>query len=200
MMERPRSSAWLAPGLFLMHPAMASSPYQPSLLRLLHGLTALLAGLAWLTGLVLLLGVDGRWGRLPLPFGSEADRWIDLHGTTGVLLLVPAALFVLYALSLGWRRLRTWTNLVPLLALILAIGSGKLMNEDWLREGTLQHPVYAVHLLAWCLLLLMVLVHLGGLWRRGGWPLLRSIASPGWRPGDGPVHWPAQLGRWWQQR
>ena len=41
-------------------------PYQPSLLRLLHGATALLALAAWLSGLVVYSSFDGRWGRLPL--------------------------------------------------------------------------------------------------------------------------------------
>ena len=58
-------------------------PYQPSLLRLLHGATALLVPLAWLTGLLVYSASDGRWGRLPL-----------------------ALLFALYALTAGRLRLR----------------------------------------------------------------------------------------------
>jgi len=52
---------------------------------------------------------DGRFGRLPFRLPGE---WIDIHGTLGVLL---------------------WP--VALLALVLAVGSGKLMNENWLRNG-----------------------------------------------------------------
>ena len=44
---------------------MARAPYQPSLLRLLHGVTALLVLGAWLSGLFVYSRYDGRWGRLP---------------------------------------------------------------------------------------------------------------------------------------
>lgn len=50
------------------------APYQPSLLRLLHGATSLLVAGAWLSGLVLLLTLDRRWGSLPLDLPGE---WVD---------------------------------------------------------------------------------------------------------------------------
>ena len=168
------------------------APYQPSLLRLLHGATGLLVAGAWLSGLVLLLTLDRRWGSLPLALPGE---WVDLHGTVGVLLLPVALLFGLYACTLGRRRLQRFTNLVPLLALALAIGSGKLMDEDWLREGQLDHLVYSVHLSAWLLLAISVVLHLAGGLGRGGWPLLRSMAALGWRPNDAPAAWWGQLSR-----
>ena len=65
-------------------------PYQPSLLRLLHGATALLVPLAWISGLAVYLTHDGRFGRLPLSFHAE---WIDIHGTVGVVLWPIALLF-----------------------------------------------------------------------------------------------------------
>ena len=65
-------------------------PYQPSLLRLLHGLTALLVPLAWLTGLLVYSADDGRFGRLPFPLPGA---WIDTHGTVGVALWPIALLF-----------------------------------------------------------------------------------------------------------
>ncbi len=46
-------------------------PYQPSLLRLLHGGTALLVPLAWLTGLLVYSTDDGRFGRLPFTLAGE---------------------------------------------------------------------------------------------------------------------------------
>ena len=69
-------------------------PYQPSLLRLLHGVTALLVPLAWLTGLLVDSAYDGRFGRLPFRLPGE---WIDVHGTAGVMLWPVALLFGLYA-------------------------------------------------------------------------------------------------------
>jgi len=165
-------------------------PYQPSLLRLLHGATAVLVVAAWVSGLVVYSHYDGRWGRLPF---TPPGEWIDLHGTVGVVLLPFAALFALYALSLGWRRLRRPANALPLGALVLAVGSGKLMQEDWLRKGELQHAVYAVHLLAWLALALTVLAHLMALWGLGGPALLRSMLSLRVRAGDLPGDWPRQI-------
>lgn len=165
-------------------------PYQPSLLRLLHGGTALLVLGAWSSGLIVYSRYDGRWGRLPF---TPPGEWIDIHGTVAVVLLVVAALFALYALSLGWRRLRRPANVLPLLALALAVGSGKLMQEDWLRQGELSHAVYTVHLLAWLALGLAVLSHLGSLWQLGGPALLRSMLSLRTRSGDLPGDWPAQI-------
>ena len=167
-------------------------PYQPSLLRLLHAGTGVLVVGAWLSGLVLLLTLDRRFGALPWPLPGE---WVDIHGTLGVLLLPVAVLFLLYALTLGRRLLQRFTNLVPLLALLLAIGSGKLMEEDWLREGQLDHLVYKVHLSAWLLLAIAVVLHLIGTLSRGGIPLAASMAQLGWRPNDSPAAWLGQVGR-----
>lgn len=149
-------------------------PYQPSLLRLLHGLTAALLPLAWLSGLVVYSRYDGRWGRLSFVLPGD---WIDLHGSIGVALWPVALLFGLYALSIGRWRLRQVGNALPLLALALAVGSGKAMQEDWLREGQLHHLAYHLHLLAWLALALAVGVHLLELLRRGGWPLLLSMVK-----------------------
>jgi hypothetical protein len=167
-------------------------PYQPSLLRLLHGATALLVPLAWLTGLLVYSADDGRFGRLPFTLPGE---WIDIHGTVGVLVWPVALLFGLYALSAGRARLRQPANALALLALGLAVGSGKLMDEDWLRDGQLQHLVYSVHLLAWLLIGLAVTLHLAAVLQRGGWPLARSMASVQVRPGDLPGNWVDQIRR-----
>jgi uncharacterized membrane protein YhaH (DUF805 family) len=165
-------------------------PYQPSLLRLLHGATVLLVPLAWLTGLLVYSAYDGRFGRLPFTLPGE---WIDIHGTVGVLLWPIALLFALYAITAGRLRLRQPANALALLALVMAVGSGKLMDEDWLRDGQYQHLVYSVHLLAWLLIAIAVTLHLLAVLQRGGLPLARSMASLSLRPGDQPSHWPAQI-------
>jgi len=168
----------------------ATRPYQPSLLRLLHGATALLVPLAWLTGLVVYTNHDGRLGRLP--FAIPGD-WIDIHGTVGVLLWPIALLFGLYALTAGRVRLRQPAHALVLLALVLAVGSGKLMQEDWLRQGRLDQPLYSLHLLAWLLLALAVALHVGAVLRRGGPGLARSMVSRQLRAGDRPGDWPRQI-------
>ena len=167
-------------------------PYQPSLLRLLHGATALLVPLSWLTGLLVYSAYDGRFGRLPITFPGE---WIDIHGTVGVLLWPLALLFALYAITVGRARLRQPANALALLALALAVGSGKLMDEDWLRDGQLDHAVYAIHLLAWLLIALALALHVGAVLQRGGLPLARSMASLQLRPGDRPGNWFDQIRR-----
>ena len=171
-------------------PPLMSRPYQPSLLRLLHGGVALLSLLAWISGLGVFLSLDQRWGpALTLPLAD----WIDLHGSLAVVLWPVALLFTLYALTAGRARLVQPANAIPLLALLLAIGSGLSMDEDWLRQGQLDHLVYKVHLSAWMLLALMVVLHLGALLRRGGWPLAHSMASLRVKAGDRPGQWPSQI-------
>jgi hypothetical protein len=165
-------------------------PYQPSLLRLLHGATALVVPLCWLSGLVVYSNHDGRFGRLPL---TIPGGWIDIHGTIGVVLWPLAILFGLYAITAGRRRLRQPANALALLALALAVGSGKLMQEDWLRDGQLNQLVYSVHLLAWLAIAIAVLMHVAGVLQRGGRPLASSMASLQLRPGDLPAQWPGQI-------
>jgi uncharacterized membrane protein YhaH (DUF805 family) len=167
-------------------------PYQPSLLRLLHGATALLVPLAWLTGLLVYSMYDGRFGRLPFRLAGE---WIDIHGTVGFLLWPIALLLALYALTAGRLRLRQPANALALVALVMAVGSGKLMDEDWLRDGQFQQLVYSVHLLAWLLIALAVTLHVASVLQRGGLPLARSMASVQLRPGDLPGNWFDQIRR-----
>ncbi len=171
-------------------------PYQPSLLRLLHGATALLALGAWTTGLLVYSRFDGRWGRLPLALGGE---WIDIHGTVAVVLWPVALLFGFYALTLGRPRLRQPANALALGALALAVGSGKLMEEDWLRDGELGQAVYGVHLAAWLLLAGAVLSHVAGVWARGGRTLAGSMVSWELRPRDLPGDWLGQVRRYFSR-
>jgi hypothetical protein len=183
-----------------------ATPYQPSLLRVLHGAAAALAAAAWITGFLIYNHFDGRFGRLPL-WGSE--QLIELHGDLGGLLpwvLVP---FALYALTLGahrllrpadlgrlagsppaWQRL---TNTAALLGLAAGVLSGLPMEGDWLEEGTLTVFLYGVHLSSWLALTLAVAMHLLILGRNGGWPLLSSMLSFNLRRGDRPGQWPRQV-------
>lgn len=167
-------------------------PYQPSLLRLLHAAMALLVPLAWLSGLVVYSIHDGRFGRLSW---QPPGDWIDLHGTLGVFLWPLALLFGLYALTLGRARLNQAANATALLALALAVGSGKLMDEDWLRTGQLDQLVYSLHLLAWLLVAAAVSWHVGAILRRGGTPLARSMFQLKLRSNDLPRDWVSQVGR-----
>lgn len=148
----------------------------------------------WLTGLLVYSAYDGRFGRLPFTLPGE---WINIHGTVGVVLWPLALLFVFYAITAGRARLRQPANSLVLLALALAlaVASGKLMDEDWLRDGQLHQVVYGVHLLAWLLIALAIALHVGSVLRRGGLPLARSMASFQVSTGDLPGNWFDQIRR-----
>ncbi len=180
-------------------------PYQPSLLRLLHGLAAGFAGLASLTGFLIYNYYDARFGRL-LIGGSE--EVIDIHGELGGLLQWALIAFALYSLTLGMgrlfrpadlgrmmRSLPAWqrlTNTAALLSLAAAVLSGLPMEDDWLMDGDLDQFWYVFHLTSWLVLTLAVVGHLIVLALNGGWPLLCSMFTLNLRKGDRPRHWPQQ--------
>ena len=197
-LEVAHGGEWpMAARMPVMNPSLQRSPmavpYQPSMLRVLHGATALLVAISWITGLLLLGSFDGRWGRLPFTLDGE---WIELHGRVGLLLALVLLLFVPYALTLGAGRLRRFANSLPLLALVLAVGSGLQMESEWLVNHATTPLPYALHLTAWLLLAVSVPLHLIGAVRRGGWPLAASMLSPRLLPHDGPPHWAGQLLRY----
>ncbi len=171
-------------------------PYQPSLLRLLHGTMVVLVPVAWLSGFLVYSNHDGRWGQLGWPVPGD---WIDIHGTVGVVLGPLALLFALYALSIGRARLNQAANAAALLGLALAVGSGKLMDEDWLRNGQIDHVVYSLHLLAWLLIAAAVTWHLAAALRRGGMVLASSMLDLQVRANDQPRHWPSQIKTWFRR-
>ncbi len=197
---------------------MSSKPYQPLLLRLLHGLNGLVILLLALTGFWIYNTWDGRFGRLALP---QADRlWIDIHGTLGVGFLFILVAFSGYSLTagrhrliqahslsdltqvgkpVGWYALHRLTNTGMLGAAIFALVSGKLMDENWLPQGNLTSPLILIHLTAWAAIIAALALHLLMIARVGGIPLLLSIATFSYRPEDSPRSWPQQLKAWWQR-
>ncbi|BAU67372.1 hypothetical protein STA3757_47890 [Stanieria sp. NIES-3757] len=83
-------------------PTKFSQPYQPLLLRILHGLTGLFAISAILTAFWTYNTYDRRWGQLPLPEFPEIE---GIHGTFGLWTLLIFPFFVVYAFHRGQRRL-----------------------------------------------------------------------------------------------
>jgi len=125
-------------------------------------------------------------GRRPdqLRLSALQTAWpLKLVAASGSLLLLPLLWWSDAAAGMAWAwsplnespRLVGLLVALPLLALALALGSGKAMQEEWLHEGQLHHLAYNLHLLGWLLLALAVPVHLLTLLRRGGWPLLTSM-------------------------
>lgn len=182
-------------------------PYQPILLRLLHGFTALLVVLALGTGFWVYDIYDGRWGHLGLPQIGDMQ---GIHGTIALTFFLVLPFFAAYSFRLGDRRLWQPNSLTQLkqpgkpiwwvaahrllntgmlLAGTFAVVTGRMMQEAWLPAGELNHPVYLAHLGAWVILFGAVALHLLLGIKVGGLPLLVSMVSFGQREGDRPRQW-----------
>ncbi len=195
--------------------ATPAAPYQPFLLRVLHGITALCLIAAIFTAYWTYDTYDGRWGGHSLPKFPDIE---GIHGTFGLwtLLIFPA--FVVYAFHRGQRRLvqpdtldklaqvgkPVWwytlnriTNTLALLALTFALFSGKMMGSTWLPDGELYHAWYYAHLISWVVMVLAMALHLLMNARVGGSPLLLSMLNWQFRDKDSPTHWPNHLSQWW---
>lgn len=194
-----------------------SRPYQPFLLRVLHGLTGLFLMVAILTAYWTYDTYDGRWGRIPLPAYPDIE---GIHGTFGLwtLLIFPA--FVIYAFQRGQKRLLQpdslsklaqvgkpiwWytvnrlTNTVALLALTFALFSGKMMDETWLPKGELTHAWYYAHLISWVVMVGAIALHLLMTVKVGGFPFLLSMLTWQFRAHDSPAFWSGHLTQWWSE-
>lgn len=191
-------------------------PYQPFLLRCLHGLTGLLLVLAMISAFWTYNTYDGRWGKLPLPTFEEIE---GIHGTFGLwtLLIFPA--FVLYAFHRGhkrlgqpkalsqltqkvgtpawWYTLSRCVNTLTLLALTFALFSGKMMDEAWLPQGELEHLWYYGHLISWVVMAVAIAMHLLMNAKVGGKPFLLSMLQWQYRAQDSPKLWKNHLIAWW---
>jgi len=185
-----------------------SIPYQPLILRLVHGVSGFLAIGALITGFWVYNTYDGRFGTLKLPELYDAQ---GVHGTFGLFFLISFTGLAIYSLYWGsrrllfpdfWRRLWHqpgqpvwWVNLqrlvnsLMLLAATLAVISGRMMQESWLPFGETHHLAYQVHLLGWLVLLISLILHLVISLKVGGVPLLASMVQWGYRPEESPALW-----------
>ncbi|MDY7024250.1 MAG: cytochrome b/b6 domain-containing protein [Cyanobacteriota bacterium] len=194
--------------------AKFTSPYQPFLLRILHGLTGLFALAAIITAFWTYDVYDGRWGRIPLPRYTEIE---GIHGTFGLWTLLIFPLFVVYAFHQGQRRLiqsdsinkltqfgqPIWwytlhrlVNTLSIFALTFAVFSGKMMDEKWLPQGELNHSWYYAHLISWLILVTCIALHLLMSVKVGGLPLILSIINWRFRSKDSPALWKKHLSQW----
>lgn len=192
-----------------------NQPYQPFLLRLLHGLTGLFLIAAMLTAFWTYAVYDGRWGSIPLPTYPEVE---GIHGTFGLWTLLIFPVFVLYAFRRGqqrlvqpdaiakltqigkpiwWYTLNRCINTLALLALTFALFSGKMMDETWLPKGELEHRWYYIHLISWVVMAGAIALHLLMNAKVGGVPLLQSMLTWRFRQTDSPKLWPTHVATWW---
>lgn len=188
-----------------------SRPYQPLLLRIVHGLNAAIALLAILTSFWVYNTYDRRFIRFPLPAIPEI---IGIHGTLGLTFFLLFPFFALYSFHRGSQRLiqpnsltntakldraigwYSWHRIVNTLLLIAAtwsIVTGRMMKEEWLPANELDHIWYKLHLSGWVILVLGVILHIAMALKVGGIPLIQSIFSPSYRPKDSPRLWWSQL-------
>lgn len=188
-----------------------SKPYQPSLLRLLHGINGLIALLAIITSSLVYNTFDGRFGRLPLP---RINDIIGIHGTFGILFLFMMPVFALYSFHVGhkrlvqpdsfakltqvgkpiwWYSLHRIVNTVMLLAATWALITGKMMQEDWLPTREFDHVWYQMHLAGWVILVVCLVIHLLMSAKVGGLSLIFSMFSIKSRPEDSPATWLQQI-------
>lgn len=192
-----------------------SRPYQPFLLRVLHGFTGLFLIAAILTAFWTYDTYDGRWGRIPLPTYQDIE---GIHGTFGLWTLLVFPALVIYAFHRGqkrlvqpdsldklarigkpiwWYTLNRVVNTVALLALTFAVFSGKMMDETWLPKGELTHSWYYAHLVSWVVMVSTIALHLLMNAKVGGAPLLVSMLTWQFRDKDSPAFWLAHLSQWW---
>lgn len=186
-------------------------PYQPLLLRVLHGLNGLLVLGALITGFWVYNTYDGRFGRIALPTIPDSQ---GLHGTIGLTFLLLFPCFAIYSFHagqkrliqpdslanlkqltrpIGWISLHRLVNTAMLIASVLALISGRLMKEEWLPNQELHHLAYSCHLLAWLIMGTCLLIHLLVSVRVGGTSLLLSMVDYKTRSNDPTVQLIARL-------
>lgn len=186
-------------------------PYQPSLLRFLHGVNALIALLAIITSFWVYNTFDGRLVKLPLP---EINDIIGIHGTFGVAFLLMMPAFALYSFHVGhkrlvqsdslakltkigkpiwWYSLHRIVNTVMLIAATWALITGRMMKEEWLPTRELDQIWYKFHLAGWVILVVGLMIHLLMSIKVGGLPLIISMFEFKYRPEDSPATWLQQI-------
>jgi Prokaryotic cytochrome b561 len=193
-------------------------PYQPFLLRLLHGSNAILAIASAITGFLVYDSWDGRWGKLGL---TQSDRnLIDIHGTFAFFLFFIFIGFAIYSIRVGhqrlirkdslsqltqqvgkpswWYTLHRIANTTMLLSLGLSVLSGKFQDENWLPKGEMNHVWYFVHLIAWAIFFTAIALHLLMSAKVGGVPLFLSMFDRSYRPEESPALWKEKIVDWFK--
>jgi Prokaryotic cytochrome b561 len=181
-------------------------PYQPVLLRILHGIATVLLILALISGFLIYNTYDKRWGSLTLPAIGDVQ---GVHGTIALTFLL-FLVFALYSFHIGYRRLveeqsfrqfkhfgkpvwwisvQRFANTLMLLAATFAVVTGRMMKEEWLPAGEIHRQWYLAHLVAWVCVFISLALHLLMGAKVGGVPLLVSMFNWKIRGEDTPLSW-----------
>jgi cytochrome b subunit of formate dehydrogenase len=183
-------------------------PYQPVLLRILHGVAAVLLVFALISGFLIYNTYDKRWGSFALPTIGDTQ---GIHGTIGLTFLLFLPVFALYSFHIGYRRLveatsfsqltqfgkpvwwisaHRFANTLMLLAATFAVITGRMMKEAWLPAGEIHRQWYLAHLAAWVCVFTSLALHLLMGAKVGGVPLLVSMFNWKIRGEDTLLSWP----------
>ena len=194
--------------------AKFSQPYQPLLLRILHGLIGLFTIGAIITAFWTYDVFDGRWGTISLPKFTEIE---GIHGTFGVWTFLIFPLFAIYAFHRGkrrliqpdsfnqitqfgkpiwWYTLHRLVNTLSILAVTFAVCSGRMMDEKWLPQGELNHSWYYAHLISWLVLVICIALHVLMSIKVGSVPLILSMVNWRFRSKDSPALWRKNFDSW----
>lgn len=192
-----------------------STPYQPLLLRMLHGVSGILAIAAIITGFLVYNTYDGRFGQILFPQISDIQ---GIHGTFGLFFLIVLPAFALYSFHAGnrrliqansfeqlsqfskpiwWVSLQRLANTFMLIASVFSVISGRMMKEEWLPAGEIDQIWYSLHLTAWTVIVCCLAIHLLMSTKVGGVPLLLSMFSWQVHPEDSPSNWVTRYRTWW---
>ena len=182
-------------------------PYQPALLRILHGVAAVLLVLALMSGFLIYNTYDKRCGSLTLPTIGDIQ---GIHGTIALTFLLFLPVFALYSFHIGYRRLveeqsfsqlkqfgkpiwwisvHRFANTLMLLAATFAVVTGRMMKEEWLPAGEIHRQWYLAHLAAWVCVFISLALHLLMGAKVGGVPLLVSMFNWKMRGEDTLLPW-----------
>ncbi|MBD2450785.1 cytochrome b/b6 domain-containing protein [Nostoc sp. FACHB-152] len=192
-----------------------SVPYQPLLLRMLHGVSGILAIAAIITGFLVYNTYDGRFGKIPFPQQGDIQ---GIHGTFALFFLIVLPAFALYSFHAGnkrliqknsweqisqvgqpiwWVSLQRLANTLMLIASVFSVISGRMMKEEWLPAGEIHHIWYSLHITAWAVIVCCLAIHILMSTKVGGAPLLLSMFSWQVRPEDSPSNWVNRYRTWW---
>lgn len=173
-------------------------------------------------GVLLLLGMvtgywifntwDRRWLVLPLPRATELV--LEMHEEIGGMFGGAIALFVIYSILSGRRRLIQPNSLSQLAKVgkpvwwytlhrlvntgLLMMGglvvlSGDALDDDAMMAGQFSDLAYTLHVFAWAAIGVLMVAHLLLSLKVGGVPLLLSVFSRKVRIKDLPIYWPQRI-------
>ncbi len=196
----------------------AASPYQPLILRILHGVIAIVGIGAIVSAFWVYNTYDGRIIKISLP---KIEDIIGIHGTLGLTFLLLLPIFALYSFHFGQKRLiqpdsiqklsqipkpigfynlHRIVNTLMLLAATWAVITGRRVKEEWFAAGELEHIWYYLHLVAWLILVSGLLFHLVMGLKVGGLALITSMFSRQIEASDSPRLWKEKIYQLWVNR